>query len=281
MVGRELIFASTIRAQASQIESYNTAVNAFLIKYDALPGDIPEPAASGFGFAPRGQYAGEGDGDGIIEGISSDAAGQNDGQLILGGETGTFWVDLSQAKLIEGQFNTVTPTWGGYIAPQYTGKVMPFAKIGDNNSIHVWSGGWKGYSMGGDGKNYYEIANYTAGETGGISGTGAGYPMTGLSPIQAYAIDSKIDDGLPQSGKVIAVAAYNATVYWAAGNISITGITGQFSWPSGGPSNVNTPATANTCYDNNNVNGAVQKYSFSSIAGNGNYKNCWISIQFQ
>ncbi len=193
-----------------------------------------------------------------------------------------FWVDLSQANLIEGQFNNVTSTGAGYIAPEYTGTVMPFAKIGNSNSIYVWSGGWASYANNDDGKNYFGIANYSASITGGISSTGVGYPVPQLSVIQANAIDSKIDDGLPQAGRVVAIVLYNATPYWAAGNYgAVNGNVGEFTSPGGGPSNVNTPASAITCYDNGNVNGATQKYSLGAITNKGENINCGLSFQFQ
>jgi prepilin-type N-terminal cleavage/methylation domain-containing protein len=68
LVGRDLLNAATIRAQLSQIEKYNTAVNTFRGKYGYLPGDIPDPVASQYGFAARGPFPGEGDGNGIIQG---------------------------------------------------------------------------------------------------------------------------------------------------------------------------------------------------------------------
>ena len=73
LVGRDLIRASEVRAQITQIEKYQTAVNTFKGKYGYLPGDIPDPAASDYGFIARGQYPGEGDGDGYVEGASSNA----------------------------------------------------------------------------------------------------------------------------------------------------------------------------------------------------------------
>src|ERR1700756_2788750 len=68
LTGQDLINAAAIRAQISQIEKYNTAVNTFYGKYGYLPGDIPDPQASSFGFSPRGTLTGQGDGNGIIEG---------------------------------------------------------------------------------------------------------------------------------------------------------------------------------------------------------------------
>ncbi|MEQ1705654.1 MAG: prepilin-type N-terminal cleavage/methylation domain-containing protein [Rickettsiales bacterium] len=283
MVGKDLINAAAIRSQISQIEQYNTAANTFKLKYGGLPGDIPEPHASGFGFATRGQYAGQGDGNGVLEGVSSNSAGVNSGQLVLGGETGMFWVDLSNAQLIEGAFiSSVTPTSAGFIATSRIPTVMPYAKIGNSNFVFVWSGGWMGYSGSSDRKNYFGIS--AAISTGGISSTGHHYFEPMLTVNQAYIIDSKIDDGLPQSGKVMAIAAYNATAYWAKGNRGpLQGNLGAFSWPSnpGGPTTAATPASAITCYDNGNVNGTTQKYSLGSITGGGANINCWLSVQFQ
>jgi prepilin-type N-terminal cleavage/methylation domain-containing protein len=53
LVGRDLISAAAVRAQVSQIEKYNTAVNTFRAKYGALPGDISATAAAQFGLTTR------------------------------------------------------------------------------------------------------------------------------------------------------------------------------------------------------------------------------------
>jgi prepilin-type N-terminal cleavage/methylation domain-containing protein len=54
LVGQNLIAAAAVRAQISQIEKYQTAANAFRGKYGYLPGDIPNPYATQFGFQSRG-----------------------------------------------------------------------------------------------------------------------------------------------------------------------------------------------------------------------------------
>ena len=51
LVGRDLISAAYTRAQISQIEKFNTAVNTFYGKYQALPGDMNNSVASTFGFS--------------------------------------------------------------------------------------------------------------------------------------------------------------------------------------------------------------------------------------
>lgn len=85
LVGQDLIRAAAVRGQISQIEKYKTAANTFLGKYGYLPGDIKDPDASNFGFPPRGQYAGEGDGNGIVEGVSANASDNDWGSAEGGG----------------------------------------------------------------------------------------------------------------------------------------------------------------------------------------------------
>src|ERR1700722_13172793 len=85
LVGQDLIKAAEVRAQISQIESYNTAVNTFRGKYSKIPGDMNVPPAEQFGFTDNGcaGTAGQRDGNGLIDG--EDGAG---GLKQGGGETG-------------------------------------------------------------------------------------------------------------------------------------------------------------------------------------------------
>src|SRR5471030_1667850 len=71
LVGQDLIRAAEVRATIAQIEKYNTAVNTFRGKYNALPGDMNASTATAFGFSPRATAgtAGLGDGNGVIEGL--------------------------------------------------------------------------------------------------------------------------------------------------------------------------------------------------------------------
>ena len=143
LVGQDLIKAAEVRATISQIEKYNTAANTFRGKYIALPGDMNAATASQFGFAARGQDAGEGDGNGVIEGTyNTNAAGSNCGVCTATGEPVLFWNDLSYANgmnlnLIEGSFNSVGGALGALgdpVPPGLTGTSLtswfPAAKIG-------------------------------------------------------------------------------------------------------------------------------------------------------
>jgi prepilin-type N-terminal cleavage/methylation domain-containing protein len=199
LVARDMIKSAQNRAQVTQVEQFQTATNTFQLKYSALPGDLPGSVAASLGFVPRaGGVSGRGDGDGIIEGY--DYFASQTFHTFQNGETILFWEDLSQEHLIEGTFNTATdvPFGATNVSPY-----LPAAKIERNNYVYVWTGSPyqnQGAAVGTQGYNYFGIsASPTIVESGG------GGDMTsslGLAVAEAYAIDTKVDDGLPTSGRV-------------------------------------------------------------------------------
>jgi prepilin-type N-terminal cleavage/methylation domain-containing protein len=269
LVGQDMIRASEVRATISQIEKYNTAVNTFRGKFNALPGDMTAATATQFGFASRGASAGEGDGNGIIEGVTASSPGHNWGYVIGSGETGMFWSDLSYANgmninLIDGTFNTASISTYSPVTITQLGLYFPQAKLGGGNYVYVWSGGWlQGSSVGSDGTNYFGIF--------ALSALDDGWPADGLPSIpvrQAYAIDSKMDDGLPQSGRVLALEDGWGGIRWARGD----GNNGAYPGTSAG-------GTSITCFDNGSAAGATMQYSME--VSNGSYPNCGLSFKMQ
>jgi prepilin-type N-terminal cleavage/methylation domain-containing protein len=254
MVGIDLIKSAAVRAQITQIEKFNQAVHTFQGKYGALPGDMDPTTAQQFGFTvgagcngtSGGRY-----GNGFINSWSW--------QLYLGGENLLFWQDLSNlpggVSLIEGQFPNsgaaaITCNAGvGALSinpgTTYIGDYLPAAKIGKLQFVDVYV-----YN----GANWYNVQ--------GIGSVNAGSAISGttyMPVIQAYKIDSKIDDGLPTTG--IVQAMYN------------NGGTGS--------ANQNTPTLAPnaatdgaTCY---NTTGPA--YSIGYQGGSNTY--CALAFQFQ
>ena len=253
LVGRDLISAVGVRAQISQIEKYQTAVNTFRGKYGYLPGDIPDPVATEYGFAPRGidQFGLntlQGNGDWIIYGLGGYG-------WDCGGETLMFWVDLSAAGLIEGGFNTANPINCNGVLSQNTNLYVPTAKIGQGNYITVWSDACSICSSTG---NYFGISNIITLNAGG-SQVSAGPAMT---VQQAYIIDQKIDDGLPTSGRVSAKYPHSAS-FWVGTANSSTAV-------SGSPT---------TCYDN--AGNTANQVVYSTSQNNGSGLNCGLSLLFR
>jgi prepilin-type N-terminal cleavage/methylation domain-containing protein len=198
LVGQDLIKAAGIRATIQQIEKYNGAVNTFYGKYGGMPGDISQTQVAAFGFLSMAGTTGRGDNnglvDGIIAGVSEQAAWTQEGCA--------FWVDLTDANLLDGNFNQTCDGASPQVvaAASTPTLVWPVARIQKGNLINVGSAG---------GLNYFMIGGYTQGTAGGaIYGTG------NLTPIEAYSMDAKMDDGSPLTGLVQAHsgAANGATI---------------------------------------------------------------------
>jgi len=257
LVGQDLIKAAEVRAQISQIEKYNSAVNTFRAKFGALPGDMPVATANQYGFTVGSGCSGSGngtrDGDGLIEGYPGEPIVQGEG------ETELFWQDLSSSaagSLIEGNFpnsggpavacNTSSQAMTTTPGSTYIGDYLPAAKIGHGNFVAVYT-----YA----GANWYTLGAVNAINTAGYMGATASIPV-----IQAYNMDKKTDDGLPTSGAVQA--------YYVNG-------TGSWPWVPAASANAAADSTS-TCY-----NTTSNAYSVSSLANYGTGGNCGLSFRFQ
>jgi len=192
LVGQDLIKAAGIRATVQQIEKYNGAVNTFNGKYNGLPGDISTTNAAAFGLTQMNGAAGRGDNNGLIDGtVATPAAYSQEGC--------EFWVHLSQANLLDGSFTQVcdaaTPVL--FIAASIP-EVMPVARIQKGNYINVGSA---------SGLNFFMIGGITATTT-----LGAVTSTVNLTPIEAYSMDTKMDDGAPLTGLVQVHATAGSSV---------------------------------------------------------------------
>jgi prepilin-type N-terminal cleavage/methylation domain-containing protein len=267
LTGQSLIEIANMRGQISQIEKFQTAANTFRVKFGYLPGDIPDPTASSLGLVARGSYGGQGDGNGIIQGTNGGSIPLGIGQM--GGETAVFWRDLSAAALIDGNYSKAQSASNAYALPD---GYLPPAQFGGRAFVYVYSGG-AGIPTISNQKNYFGISTCNQ-----VSNAWQLFSTPSLTVRQVFAIDTKVDDGLPQSGRVVAkylnYAIYsNTSSVWANGG----GIAG--------PSDTSaTTASSTTCYDNSasggvGVLGAVQHYSMEINDGSG--QNCALSFQFQ
>jgi prepilin-type N-terminal cleavage/methylation domain-containing protein len=244
LVGQDLIRAAEIRAQISQIEKYNSAVNTFRGKYGGLPGDLLYSQAGQYGLFSFSNGAagnlGYGDGNGLIEG-SSGAGGYIPGTTTTrtpnntnagGSEQYVFWRHLSDAHLIDGAFGAGLVNDGSNAGTSNVSLYFPPAKAGRGLFVIVFTDG--AYNYFGIGP----VLGILAGNLPGWQTPACCAPGYGLTPVDAHAIDVKIDDGMPNTGQVYAmrwdwgsislgyVGIWNATP--TSGNgICTTGATGQ------------------------------------------------------
>ncbi|MGE0753883.1 MAG: prepilin-type N-terminal cleavage/methylation domain-containing protein [Alphaproteobacteria bacterium] len=182
LVGQDLIKAAEIRATVAQYEKFNASVNTFRTKFNGIPGDLSSTSASAFGLFSTGMDGtnGLGDGDGLVEGAA--------GAYVNLGEALVFWRHLSDAQLVEGNFGGQMAT-GGAVHTTITAAMtdyFPGGKIGRGNyfSANITSG-----------LNYYLLMGQTQ-----VVAAGTTTYANQMTPIETFNIDTKIDDGAPNTG---------------------------------------------------------------------------------
>lgn len=191
--GQELIRASELNSIATDIEKYKVAVNAFKLKYNALPGDIRNATAY-WGTSSGGCPSGTGTGTQTCNG---DGNGRVDfGATATWFEPLRFWQHLSNSGIIPGNYTgtagALAYTLCGY-GDHRLGTNSPLSKVSNTGYAAVYLGAYSGlaYMFDGDYGNSFIYAAQTDGCE----------PVTSaLSPIDASSIDTKIDDGKPGMG---------------------------------------------------------------------------------
>ena len=194
LVGQNLIAAAAIRSTIAQMDRYTTAANAFHDKYSCLPGDCATAVALGLGTTGGPGDNGNGNGQ-VFSSVAMFAPSQGPSEK----ESFNFWYHLQQANMIEGGY-TGYPA-GGFttFSGNFTGYA-PVTKIRSTVFINAMS-----ITDTSQGDEYFD--NSFVISAGGISG-GGGQLNGGMTAAEAYAIDTKIDDGFPTTGSVQVMYPY-------------------------------------------------------------------------
>lgn len=203
LAGKSLIHAGEIRAISTEYNRYLTAEQAFRDKYFAIPGDMSN-ATSFWGKAhatpstcrtttTTDTTTCDGNGNGAMGDFNTSS-----------NEDFAFWKHLSNAGLIEGAYDgTGTPS-GNYLTP--TTANSPASKF--PNSI------WTVYNYNGATPNsqrfQIEYGNMFVFSTPMTSPVNNVIGSANINSEDAWNVDSKIDDGKPATGKVIALAPSTA-----------------------------------------------------------------------
>lgn len=177
MLGLDMMRQQQLRAVLSDVDRYTKAVKLFQDKYYALPGD----------FARASSY------------WSGSAGGDGDGQITIQGDlaqTGTHyeqflaWKHLVNAGLAEGNFTGVTASGGTQVYVR--GTNAPSAPI-DRGLYSIKT------------INRLIPAGFPAQLGVHITVRGIDSAMGVLTPAEAFDMDTKLDDGIPGSGKVLSL----------------------------------------------------------------------------
>lgn len=195
--GQALIKAAEMRAVTTELSNWQTAVNTFRQKYFALPGDFRDATrfwgAHGTCLPPAGAVMTatcNGDGDGVI------ALHESPTEAF---EAFLFWQHLSLAGLIEGNYSGARGT--SNIWHHVPGVNSPRSKFG--------SAAWAVESStteasDGHGAEKFDKMYNNAFLFGNASSYEMNYEPV-LTPEEAWNIDTKVDDGKPGQGAVIAL----------------------------------------------------------------------------
>ena len=203
--GQSLIRAAELRSVTTEFERYSAAIYSFQDKYFALPGDMNN-ATNFWGRAEAVADCVSNASVAVSTNGKGTCDGNGDGQVTpatgggVYGEPFGFWKQLANAGLIEGSYNGKAGPGGRFDAQPGTNS--PKSRV----SNAAWESRWLSDATSADysGDDAVYAMHY-----GNIFLIGAKAKDSGpagpiFKPEEAWNIDTKIDDGKPAQGHLIA-----------------------------------------------------------------------------
>lgn len=186
--GQELINNARVSSSVSQLKGIEASINTFRDKYSALPGDINNastriPGCTAAVCNVNGNGDGEIDAGNLGAAQATPVAGTNETQV---------FAHLTAANLLSGN---IQPTQAWSQQSSY-----PDFNLGGKIRMGVISGAQTG-----------AIAAIPAGHYMAVGNGGAALSTATLDAGDLANIDRKLDDGLPNTGSVMAVGAAACT----------------------------------------------------------------------
>lgn len=205
MLGKSLVRQAQVNSAMSDEQKYVQAVASFQQKYGALPGDFASATSywTAAGTCPPTS--------GIPATTTTTCSGDGNGQIGTSGtstnqpsEDFLFWQHLALAQMIPGSFNGTTGGGGGATTDHIIGTNSPATKI-DGAGFGVT---WVGIVTSGSAGTTYPSNTYPANNLGHVFVFGAyssnNLPAAAiLTPAEAFAIDTRYDDGVPGTGNIL------------------------------------------------------------------------------
>ena len=216
LAGQSLIHASELRSLTTQFTNYTSAVQNFQTKYGAVPGD----------FSDGTKYWGrENSNADCITNYSAAVSsmgvcdGNADGGIGLGGagnqasESFQFWRELAVAGMIDGKFTGIAGATSSYTS--VADSNVPSTKIaGGAWFVQLFGGPVSGNTVlfDGDYANIFEVGAVTSNDPAGLL----------FKPEDMQNLDSKLDDGMPGTGKFRARSWSTCTTATASSQLGAT-----------------------------------------------------------
>lgn len=209
LAGQSLIRAAELRSVSTEFNRFVTAAQTFRDKYMQLPGDITNATkfwgaldgGNGTGSDCRGESSAlptcNGDGNGLLQGYITSATFTHENYL--------FWTHLDHAGLIEGKYTGNYGQFPGNTICTGTDMVpgcnVPKAKLGNSSYWFPTAGGTISAHAdlfdGNYGTNILLLSNSITWSTGMFTGAL-------MKPEEVWNLDTKMDDGQPGLGNVVA-----------------------------------------------------------------------------
>ncbi len=190
--------SANLKAQLSQFSEYDQALAAFMLEYNAIPGDMKLSDLNSYGFTAASgagsTYPDIHNGNKRLNNFDSANCNPSFGVYdrkscltTLLGEPQHFFIHLSDAELIKEEVKPPSAIW-------VAGEHSPKAKI-NNGGIAVFSSS--------DRSIWYYLGVGTVTNQNHFNFLQASVGIT--TPQIAYALDLKADDGKPDAGNVQAI----------------------------------------------------------------------------
>lgn len=182
--GQQLIENAKITAVITELKGFQVAMISFQNTYGGLPGDMRNAQARLSGCAAgNANFCRGGNGDAIVGAVSDNIMIFNSGGDT---ENTQFWKHLALADLVTGidpSANPANPAWGSN---------FPSSSLRGGYHVLYNNDRWGNAEYGHNFRMQNTLTNPSVGNVGDQP----------LSPLQAFQIDIKIDDGKPNSGVI-------------------------------------------------------------------------------
>ncbi|PZP84648.1 MAG: hypothetical protein DI582_08180 [Azospirillum brasilense] len=233
IVGQMLIENAASRATVAQLETYNAGVTTFRTKNQGIPGDLSAMRTAKVGLTTRAGSLGRGDGNSIIQNGPMLLAQQG-----LGHETALFWRDLWNLNLIPNALANASDAPAASITTAAITEWLPPAKIRSTSYFHVYAFA---------GRHYMYVGGLGTAPT---DANGTLSLADGLTPQDAFNLDEKLDDGMGNSGTILAITALatHAIDTGAGGNGECLSATNQYNSDGGDGSTIACRITIRTSF---------------------------------
>lgn len=218
LAGKALLANSETKTLLAEVQKLNTSIGSFQAMYKGLPGDIANATRywGTYVASTKVNATVDGNGNGRIAAETSDEAFRALQQLYL-------------ANLLDGSFavgSAVDTTYSGFIgqwgsgftlsSPVLVGNVIG-AKGRTGAALYVKCCSSTDYARTITFKNHISLFSVYSADITKRAGV--------ITPIEAYEIDKKVDDGVPDTGLVGGSGSWTGAAYAATGCYRVSGAT--------------------------------------------------------